>query len=122
MTLALLSAVRAVCVVPGMALWGRFRPGAFYIFCDGSRAGLFEIFSAPALTSHPFYFTQSPPLLFWAQLQKDIITTQDSQLDEISAVLKRQKQIGIAINQELEEQARLLVLLFEDGCRGGGRE
>jgi regulator of vacuolar morphogenesis len=42
------------------------------------------------------------------QLQRDMMDQQDEALESLSSVIQRQKQIGLAINQELEYQNQML--------------
>jgi len=48
------------------------------------------------------------------QLQKQIVQDQDLNLEELRKVITRQKELGIAINEELEIQSELLDLADED--------
>ena len=42
------------------------------------------------------------------QLQKTLVDEQDSRLDSLTAVLRRQRELGLAINNELEQQNEML--------------
>jgi regulator of vacuolar morphogenesis len=55
------------------------------------------------------------------QLQKQIIADQDEDLVDLTTVVKRMNQMGVAINQELVEQNALLGLLDEDVERVDGK-
>jgi regulator of vacuolar morphogenesis len=55
------------------------------------------------------------------QLQSLKIDNQDSQLNQLSAVLRRQKGIGLAIGNEIEEQNTMLDHLNEDIDRVSGK-
>ncbi|KAG8943653.1 hypothetical protein FRC04_002612 [Tulasnella sp. 424] len=55
------------------------------------------------------------------QLQTTEMDTQDSQLSQLSAILQRQKQIGLAIGSEIQEQNEMLDRLTDDVDRVGGK-
>ncbi|KAG9044131.1 hypothetical protein FS837_008745 [Tulasnella sp. UAMH 9824] len=55
------------------------------------------------------------------QLQQTEMETQDTQLSQLSAILQRQKQIGLAIGSEIQEQNEMLDRLSDDVDRVGGK-
>ncbi|KAI0735227.1 syntaxin [Earliella scabrosa] len=55
------------------------------------------------------------------QLQQTQIDQQDAQLAQLSTILQRQKQLGLAINQEIREQNEELDALTSDVDRVGGK-
>lgn len=55
------------------------------------------------------------------QLQKTQIDQQDEQLSQLAVILRRQKQLGLAIGQEIEEQIELLDGLSDDVDVVGGK-
>lgn len=55
------------------------------------------------------------------QLQKQKIKDQDSTLDNLSAILTRQKHIGLAISTEIEEQNKILDQMNDDVDRVSGK-
>lgn len=55
------------------------------------------------------------------QLQKQIIQEQDADLVDLTTVVKRMRQMGVAINEEIVEQNALLGLLEEDVERVDGK-
>jgi regulator of vacuolar morphogenesis len=54
-------------------------------------------------------------------LQKQKIKDQDSTLDNLSAILTRQKHIGLAISTEIEEQNKILDEMNDDVDRVSGK-
>jgi regulator of vacuolar morphogenesis len=48
------------------------------------------------------------------QLQKQIIKDQDLDVEELAKVVRRQKEMGMAINEELELQNEMLGILDQD--------
>ncbi|TQV94445.1 hypothetical protein V2A60_005488 [Cordyceps javanica] len=50
-------------------------------------------------------------------LQKQEMETQDLQLDQLTAILRRQKEMGLQINEEVERQTQMLDVLDEDEGR-----
>ncbi|CAL1695960.1 unnamed protein product [Somion occarium] len=55
------------------------------------------------------------------QMQHSQIDQQDSQLAQLSTILQRQKHLGLAINQELNEQTEMLDDLTNEVDRFGGK-
>lgn len=55
------------------------------------------------------------------QLQKDIIREQDEDLVDLTKVVRRMKEMGVAINEEIVEQNAMLGLLEEDVTRVDGK-
>ncbi|KAI0757056.1 syntaxin [Daedaleopsis nitida] len=55
------------------------------------------------------------------QLHQTQIDQQDAQLAQLSTILSRQKQLGLAINQEIKEQIEDLETLTSDVDRVGGK-
>jgi len=55
------------------------------------------------------------------QLQQQIIKEQDLDVSDLTAVVKRMKEMGIAINEELLDQQQLLEVLDQDVDRVGGK-
>ncbi|KAF1985262.1 hypothetical protein K402DRAFT_394958 [Aulographum hederae CBS 113979] len=55
------------------------------------------------------------------QLQKQIMETQDLDVEDLTKAVRRMKEMGIMINEELEEQSTLLNLVDEDVDRLGGK-
>jgi len=55
------------------------------------------------------------------QLQQVSMERQDTQLEQLTSILQRQKQLGIAINNELVQHMELLDGLSDDMDRVGGK-
>lgn len=55
------------------------------------------------------------------QLQKQIIKDQDLDVEELAKIVRRQKDMGIAINEELEDQIKMLERVDEDVDRVKGK-
>ena len=55
------------------------------------------------------------------QLQQATMEQQDTQLSQLTAILQRQKHLGIAINNELAQHMELLEGLSDDMDRAGGK-
>ena len=55
------------------------------------------------------------------QLQKDQMVQQDEQLTQLTTILRRQKDLGLAISQEIDEQNELLDSLTRDVDVIGGK-
>lgn len=55
------------------------------------------------------------------QLQKQVMQEQDMEVEDLGKVVRRMKDMGIAINEELEEQGQLLDMLDQDVDRVGGK-
>ena len=55
------------------------------------------------------------------QLQKQMMAEQDKDVDVLAAAVRRQRELGIQIQEELEVQKDLLGLLDEDVGRVGGK-
>ncbi|KAF2125635.1 hypothetical protein P153DRAFT_369665 [Dothidotthia symphoricarpi CBS 119687] len=55
------------------------------------------------------------------QLQKDIIQDQDEDLVDLTKVVRRMREMGVAINEEIVEQNAMLGLLEEDVTRVDGK-
>ncbi len=51
------------------------------------------------------------------QLQKDEMQAQDLQLDQLAAIIRRQKDMGLQIGEEVERQTEMLDVLDEDTTR-----
>jgi regulator of vacuolar morphogenesis len=56
-----------------------------------------------------------------AQLQKQMMQEQDMDLDELAKIVRRQKEMGIAISDELDLQNEMLTRVDEDVTRVGGK-
>jgi regulator of vacuolar morphogenesis len=48
------------------------------------------------------------------QLQQQIMQEQDQDVEQLNQTVRRMKEVGIAINEELDEQKPLLEILDED--------
>jgi len=46
--------------------------------------------------------------------QQALLTAQDASLSDLSAIIRRQRELGLAIHQELAEQSELLGVLDEE--------
>ena len=55
------------------------------------------------------------------QLQKQEMQAQDEQVDTLSTIIRRQKEMGIQISEEVEEQTQMLEMLDEDTTRVGSK-
>ncbi|KAI0078938.1 syntaxin [Panus rudis PR-1116 ss-1] len=55
------------------------------------------------------------------QLQQDKMALQDQTLSQLSTILQRQKQLGLAINQEVQEHIEMLEELDNEVDRVGGK-
>ncbi|OBT63536.1 hypothetical protein VE03_07013 [Pseudogymnoascus sp. 23342-1-I1] len=55
------------------------------------------------------------------QLQKQMMQEQDMDLDELAKIVRRQKEMGIAISDELDLQNEMLTRVDEDVTRVGGK-
>ncbi|OBT77104.1 hypothetical protein VF21_05067 [Pseudogymnoascus sp. 05NY08] len=55
------------------------------------------------------------------QLQQQMMQEQDLDLDELAKIVRRQKEMGIAISDELELQNEMLTRVDEDVTRVGGK-
>lgn len=55
------------------------------------------------------------------QLQKQIMKDQDLDVEELAKIVRRQKDMGIAINEELEDQMKMLERVDEDVDRVKGK-
>jgi len=55
------------------------------------------------------------------QLQKQIMRDQDLDVEELAKIVRRQKNMGIAINEELEDQIKMLERVDEDVDRVKGK-
>ena len=55
------------------------------------------------------------------QLQKQIMQDQDLDVEELAKIVRRQKNMGIAINEELEDQIKMLERVDEDVDRVKGK-
>ena len=97
---------------------------------DSDRAALFSgaslskpiarVFGAPQT---PKETEQTRPLdnQGLLQLQQASMDQQDTQLAQLTAILQRQKQLGVAINNELAQHMELLEGLSDDMDRAGGK-
>jgi regulator of vacuolar morphogenesis len=54
-------------------------------------------------------------------LQKEEMKAQDEQIDQLTAIIRRQKEMGLRINEEVEEQSEMLTLLDGDTDRTQGK-
>ncbi|ATY60883.1 SNARE complex subunit (Vam7), putative [Cordyceps militaris CM01] len=54
-------------------------------------------------------------------LQKQEMEAQDLQLDQLTAIIRRQKEMGLQINEEVERQTQMLDVLDEDEARVRGK-
>lgn len=52
-------------------------------------------------------------------LQKEEIQAQDAQVDQLAAIIRRQKEMGLQINEEVERQTEMLDVLDADAGRVG---
>ncbi|KAK1487771.1 PX domain-containing protein [Colletotrichum tamarilloi] len=55
------------------------------------------------------------------QLQRQMMSEQDEQVNTLAAIVRRQKEIGLQINEEVTEQTKMLDRLNEDADRVGGK-
>lgn len=55
------------------------------------------------------------------QLQKEEINAQDEQVNQLAAIIRRQKEMGIQISEEVEQQTQMLDMLDEDTTRVQGK-
>jgi regulator of vacuolar morphogenesis len=55
------------------------------------------------------------------QLQKQVMQEQDMDVEELGKVVRRMREMGVAINEELVEQAQLLDVLDQDVDRVGSK-
>ena len=55
------------------------------------------------------------------QLQKQKMADQDMDVDELRKIIQRQRELGVAINQELEVQNEMLKMVDEDVDRVQGK-
>ncbi|KAI9902461.1 hypothetical protein N3K66_001813 [Trichothecium roseum] len=55
------------------------------------------------------------------QLQRDEMRGQDEQVDQLAAIIRRQKEMGLKINEEVEEQTAMLKMMDEDADRVQGK-
>ncbi|ROT36068.1 hypothetical protein SODALDRAFT_362931 [Sodiomyces alkalinus F11] len=55
------------------------------------------------------------------QLQRRMMGEQDEQVDVLAAIVRRQKEMGVRINEEIETQTEMLDRLNEDTDRVGGK-
>jgi regulator of vacuolar morphogenesis len=55
------------------------------------------------------------------QLQQQIMKEQDTNVEDLAVVVRRMKEMGVAINEELIEQAQLLDVVDQDVDRVGGK-
>lgn len=54
-------------------------------------------------------------------LQKQEMEAQDLQIDQLAAIIRRQKEMGLQINEEVERQTQMLGMLDEDESRVRGK-
>lgn len=54
-------------------------------------------------------------------LQQEEMKQQDLQLDQLTAIIRRQKEMGLQINEEVERQTQMLDMLDEDESRVRGK-
>ncbi|TQN70986.1 Vacuolar morphogenesis protein 7-like protein [Colletotrichum shisoi] len=55
------------------------------------------------------------------QLQRQMMSEQDEQVNTLAAIVRRQKEMGLRINDEVQEQTKMLDRLNEDADRVGGK-
>jgi len=55
------------------------------------------------------------------QLQKQKMADQDMDVEELRKIIQRQRELGVAINQELEVQNEMLKMVDEDVDRVQGK-
>lgn len=55
------------------------------------------------------------------QLQREEMRGQDEQVDQLAAIIRRQKEMGLKINEEVEEQTAMLKMMDEDADRVQGK-
>jgi len=55
------------------------------------------------------------------QLQKQIMQEQDMDVEELNKTVRRMREVGVAINEELEDQNPLLEMMDEDVDRVGAK-
>ncbi|WYZ40782.1 hypothetical protein EsH8_IV_001123 [Colletotrichum jinshuiense] len=55
------------------------------------------------------------------QLQRQMMSEQDDQVNALAAIVRRQKEMGLLINDEVEAQTQMLDRLNEDADRVGGK-
>lgn len=54
-------------------------------------------------------------------LQKEEMHSQDAQVDQLATIIRRQKEMGLQINEEVERQTEMLDMLDEDTTRVQGK-
>ncbi|KAF7561863.1 hypothetical protein G7046_g2276 [Stylonectria norvegica] len=54
-------------------------------------------------------------------LQKEEMGAQDMQVNQLAAIIRRQKEMGLQINEEVERQTQMLDMLDEDATRVQGK-
>ncbi|KAH6693627.1 hypothetical protein F5X68DRAFT_199383 [Plectosphaerella plurivora] len=55
------------------------------------------------------------------QLQKQMMSEQDEQVEALAAIVRRQKEMGLRINDEIEAQTEMLDRVNDDADRVGGK-
>ncbi|KAH7374798.1 PX domain-containing protein [Plectosphaerella cucumerina] len=55
------------------------------------------------------------------QLQKQMMSEQDEQVEALAAIVRRQKEMGLRINDEIEAQTEMLDRINDDADRVGGK-
>ncbi|CAM1505226.1 Fc.00g108630.m01.CDS01 [Cosmosporella sp. VM-42] len=54
-------------------------------------------------------------------LQKEEMQAQDQQVDQLAAIIRRQKEMGLQIHEEVEQQTQMLEMLDDDVTRVSGK-
>ena len=90
------------------------------LFSTGQRAAT-RVFGSAAVTPQETERTRPLDDQGLLLLQQEQVRQQDSQLSELSAILLRQKQLGLAIGQEISEHIEMLDDLSDNVDRVGGK-
>ncbi|KAG8858390.1 hypothetical protein FRB96_005275 [Tulasnella sp. 330] len=85
---------------------------------SGGKAPVTRVFGAAALETDKTRPLDDAGLV---QLQQTEVDNQDAQLSQLSTILQRQKQIGVAIGSEIAEQIEILDRLSNDVDTVGGK-
>lgn len=89
-------------------------PGAFSAAPSSGR----RVLGAPAKETERTRELDNAGVL---QLQQQIMKEQDLDVEDLAVVVRRMKEMGVAINEELVEQGQLLDVLDQDVDRVGGK-
>jgi regulator of vacuolar morphogenesis len=91
-------------------------PGAFPSTSAPGRSG--RVLGGPAKETDRTRERDNQGVL---QLQKQVMQEQDMDVEELGKVVRRMREMGVAINEELVEQAQLLDVLDQDVDRVGSK-